>query len=39
VRACGDAMKDAVLEQQDHISEASVIKHMDERASSQQQLL
>lgn len=39
VRACGDAMKDAVLEQQDHVSEASVIKHMDERASSQQQLL
>ena len=39
VRACTDAMKDAVLEQRPHVSSENVIQHMDERASSQQQLL
>lgn len=39
VRACDDAMKDAVLERQGVVSEESVILHMRERASSQRQLL
>lgn len=35
VRACEDAIKDAVLEEQEHISESSVLLHLKERAASQ----
>lgn len=35
VRACEDAMKDAVLELRDEVSESSVAQHLQERASSQ----
>lgn len=35
VRACEDGIKDAVLEEAGHISEASVIAHLKERVSSQ----
>ena len=39
VRACEDAMKDAVLDQETQVSEISVIRHLEERASNQRQLL
>jgi SpoVK/Ycf46/Vps4 family AAA+-type ATPase len=39
VRACDDAMKDAVLEQKEHVTEASVVRHLQERASGQLQLV
>ncbi len=39
VRACEDAMKDAVLEQCDSVSEASVLQHLSERASTSQKRL
>jgi AAA+ superfamily predicted ATPase len=39
VRACEDAMKDAVLEQRDNVSEASVLQHLSERASTVQKRL
>lgn len=39
VRACDDAMKDAVLEHREHVTEASVIQHLRERSSSQLQLV
>ena len=35
VKACQDAMKDAVLEQHKTVGEASVIQHLEERAASQ----
>lgn len=35
VRACEDAIKDAVLEEQEYVSESSVLLHLKERASSQ----
>jgi SpoVK/Ycf46/Vps4 family AAA+-type ATPase len=35
VRACEDAIKDAVLEEQEHISAQSVMHHLKERAASQ----
>jgi SpoVK/Ycf46/Vps4 family AAA+-type ATPase len=35
VKACQDAMKDAVLEQCKTVGEASVIQHLEERAASQ----
>lgn len=39
VRACEDAMKDAVLEHEDQVSEGSVVQHLQERAASQHRLL
>ncbi|MDI1259210.1 ATP-binding protein [Aquabacterium sp.] len=39
VRACEDAMKDAVLEHEDHVNAQSVIAHLKERSSSQLQLI
>jgi SpoVK/Ycf46/Vps4 family AAA+-type ATPase len=39
VRACEDAMKDAVLEHQERVEESSVVRHLLERTSSQRQLL
>lgn len=35
VKACQDAMKDAVLERHTQVSEDSVIQHLEERAASQ----
>ncbi|MDN3919365.1 AAA family ATPase [Roseateles violae] len=35
VRACEDAIKDSVLEEQDQVSEQSVVLHLKERAASQ----
>lgn len=35
VRACEDAIKDAVLEEHAHVSEDSVVRHLRERTSSQ----
>ena len=35
VRACEDAIKDAVLEEHEYVSEDSVVLHLRERASSQ----
>ncbi|KRB07980.1 ATP-binding protein [Lysobacter sp. Root690] len=34
VRACQDAMKDAVLEQRPHVSQDSVLQHLAERSAS-----
>ena len=39
IRACNDAMKDAVLEQQNHVAEAQVIEHLKERSAAQRELL
>lgn len=39
IRACNDAMKDAVLEQQNHVVESQVIEHLRERSSAQSELL
>ena len=39
VRACADSIKDAVLENDSQLNEDSVIKHLQERRSSQLQLL
>lgn len=35
VKACEDAIKDAVLDAQDHVSDESVVQHLQERVSSQ----
>lgn len=34
VRACQDAMKDTVLEHRDHVTEQSVLQHLEERSAS-----
>lgn len=38
VRACQDAMKDAVLEHRDSVTQSSVIQHLGERSASLQQV-
>jgi SpoVK/Ycf46/Vps4 family AAA+-type ATPase len=38
VRACNDAMKDAVLTHEEHVSAAQVIEHLKERAHAQHEL-
>lgn len=39
VKASTDALKDAVLQEQDHVSETSVIQHLAERQSGQGRLI
>lgn len=39
VRACEDAMKDAVLEHRESVDDVGVLKHLSERASTAQQRL
>jgi len=39
VKACADAIKDAVLEQEPFVNERSVIQHLNERTASQLQLI
>jgi len=39
VKACSDAMKDAVLEHKDVLEPAQVSVHLEERASGQKHLL
>jgi hypothetical protein len=39
VRACDEAMKDAVLRQEEHVTEAGVVEHLKERATGQLRLV